>query len=840
MKFSRLLQFNAVPEWADGYINYAGLKRTVYELQQQVLDQSGLLTAEASKESPEEEPAADAKRFRLPKWGKRGLTEMTEDVESSALLELFDPVRIFTAKLDAEAAKVDEFYAAKEKEIFAEAETLQALLTHRGRAGLTDAEDGQPLSVAPYLAEQPEGSSGQKPTSRRGSVASRVHTRQSLFSGKTNEEDGSDVELDDMLAANTALIHHSEFTVEAQEQIRIKRKLTLLFVLLSLLKQFVELNKLGFTKICKKFDKVLQQQIRVAYVQGLSTSYTTFSDDTLAQIDARISDTVKEYARWVYGAPGETVRARAELRLLLREHIVWERNTVWKDMLGLEKTRHDIDGQQHKVGDAFTHSGKIAMTTLWKIPVPQFLLQWRVFNILLAVVVTVILISIDTFHDQQAHNCMAMLACVAILWATEAIPLYITLMLVPFLTVAFKVLKDDDGNQMQGAAAATKILSTMWNSVIMVLIGGFTLAAALSKYNVARVMSLYILAIAGTNPRNLLLAIMVVAVFLAMWISNVASPVLCFSLIQPVLRTIDTDLDLAKALILGIALALNVAGMTSPILSPQNIVAIQYMLPNPGWGNWFAVALPVGVILTVLIWLLLCVMYPKMQQTKLMAYKPIKEKFTWQQWYICIVTVATILMWCFMSNHHLTAAFGELGIVSVFALVMLFGAGLLNTNDINLYPWLIVLLAMGGLALGSAVTSSGLLSIVAHALQRRVEDYNAITVLAIFGIVVLAVATFVLHTVAAMIIVPLVKEVGDQLPHPHPNLLIMGTAFMASGAMALPTSGFPNVTAILMVDEVGKRYLTVKEFITRGLPASLICYVVVITVGYGIMSALGY
>lgn len=43
-----------------------------------------------------------------------------------------------------------------------------------------------------------------------------------------------------------------------------------------------------------------------------------------------------------------------------------------------------------------------------------------------------------------------------------------------------------------------------------------------------------------------------------------------------------------------------------------------------------------------------------------------------------------------------------------------------------------------------------------------------------------------------------------------------------------------------MTDELGKRYLTVNTFINRGVPASIIAFVVVITVGYGIMAALHF
>ncbi|OBT53998.1 hypothetical protein VE04_05451 [Pseudogymnoascus sp. 24MN13] len=54
--------------------------------------------------------------------------------------------------------------------------------------------------------------------------------------------------------------------------------------------------------------------------------------------------------------------------------------------------------------------------------------------------------------------------------------------------------------------------------------------------------------------------------------------------------------------------------------------------------------------------------------------------------------------------------------------------------------------------------------------------------------------------------------------------------------MGLPTSGFPNMTAIMMEDsQTGQRYLQVKHFISRGVPSSVLTLLVVITVGYGAM-----
>lgn len=62
---------------------------------------------------------------------------------------------------------------------------------------------------------------------------------------------------------------------------------------------------------------------------------------------------------------------------------------------------------------------------------------------------------------------------------------------------------------------------------------------------------------------------------------------------------------------------------------------------------------------------------------------------------------------------------------------------------------------------------------------------------------------------------------------------------MCSLAMGLPVSGFPNMNAIMMEDEMGVRYLNTIDFIKSGVPASLLGLSTLITVGYLIMSMIG-
>jgi phosphate transporter len=116
----------------------------------------------------------------------------------------------------------------------------------------------------------------------------------------------------------------------------------------------------------------------------------------------------------------------------------------------------------------------------------------------------------------------------------------VTSILIPFLVVILRVLRDPITDhaghvsfvRLDAKAASKRIFSEMFSPVIMLLLGGFTLAAALSKHQIAKNMAGYVLSKAGSQPHHVLLANMFVATFASMWISNVAAPVLCFSLIS--------------------------------------------------------------------------------------------------------------------------------------------------------------------------------------------------------------------------------------------------------------------------------------------------------------------
>lgn len=762
------------------------------------------------------------------------------------------PRETFLKQLEEERFKVDDFYKRTEIKYFNRFNSLNNDLVSQHIIK----KNKNPFKNGINISETLDGAASFTSTIPTDLISHDTNNNETIeydADEEEGEEEEEDVAEEDSLLKkndNTALLNYSQFDIKTQKRAFLKKTIVNSYIDLCQLKSFIELNKLGFLKITKKFDKVLNYNIKQELILSdifYKDTYT-FQSETLATLNEKLLKLIEFYAL-ITKQLSDIPRCKHELKSYLHDHIVWERSTTWKDMLGLESQELSQNLQNTTEADLMAEKLNLGyykyplpnflqidtkFLTIKNIAIPKLLFTIKAAKIAFIFVFTAILLGVKTFNDRVEGRCMALVECVALLWASEAIPLFATAFLVPLLTVLFKVLKNEDGTTMSGADASSTILASMWSSTIMILLAGFTLGEVLAKYDVARVLASWLLAAAGTKPRNVLLMAMGVVFFLSMWISNVAAPVLTYSLLSPLLDPLDASAPFARALVMGVALAANIGGLSSPISSPQNVISMQYLKPyGIGWGQFFAVALPVGIISLLLAWGLMCFTF-KINTTKIEKFTPIRTKFSLKQWFIIVISVGTILLWCVESQ--IEVAFGSSGEIAILPIVLFFGTGLLTTNDLNTFPWSIVVLAMGGIALGKAVSSSGLLSTIAMALQKRIQNDGVMAILCIFGILMLVVGTFVSHTVSAIIIIPLVQEVGSKLEDPKAApILVFGCALLASAGMGLASAGFPNVTAISMTDKKGNRYLNMMMFLTRGVPASLLVFVTVITVGYGIM-----
>jgi len=144
----------------------------------------------------------------------------------------------------------------------------------------------------------------------------------------------------------------------------------------------------------------------------------------------------------------------------------------------------------------------------------------------------------------------------------------------------------------------------------------------------------------------------------------------------------------------------------------------------------------------------------------------------------------------------------------------------------------------GGICLGAAVDSSRLLALLTRALHAALSDAPLWIVFFGFTTVTFVVSSAISHTVSAIILLPVIAEVGASLG--HPRLLVLGGAFACSSAMALPVSSFPNMAAISVESETGTPYVSAADVIKVGAPITALSAVVLLTAGYLAMYTIGF
>lgn len=580
MKFSHSIQFNAVPDWSSHYIAYSNLKKLIYQLEKQVHAQSGLART------------------------------ASQDAESSPLLmngNLDDPDKIFRHKLDDELEKICTFYRLKELEIFGEVDALLKDVEEfeaEHEAGEVDGEGGglRRQSVWARARQQSIFRSFQLPPPRRrrpSDATSREATipeadesegedddensalNKSQYSDRRPSTRGKDFASGQQIgpqddpndspeiARRRPSIAFNDFGDDTllqalyDEGITLKKRIINLYVNICELRSFIQLNETGFSKVLKKYDKTLDRNLKSSYIKSNVKKGYPFQTSTMDQLSEKLVGVEKAYASIV--TKGDVDTARGELRLHLREHVVWERNTVWREMIGIERKaqaanlgiRNTMLGQDNDPkkarlqGDNEDGAMKEIRTPLGRTKCPKFLISGTFWVLVACIAVFTVMLLVPIMERKEQQNCLALVVFVSLLWATEvisqflptsvsitnllqAIPLFVTSLLIPLLVVILQVVRQDSKPyaRLTSKQATSYIFSAMWTPVIMLLLGGFTIAAALSKYNIAKMMATFVLSKAGTKPRTVLLTTMGVAMFASMWISNVAAPVLCFSIIQ--------------------------------------------------------------------------------------------------------------------------------------------------------------------------------------------------------------------------------------------------------------------------------------------------------------------
>jgi phosphate transporter len=152
-------------------------------------------------------------------------------------------------------------------------------------------------------------------------------------------------------------------------------------------------------------------QLQAHYLHDILEPTPPFDQASHARIADAQSALAHLYAKCV--TDGDLAAAQRYLKLNLREHIAWERDTVWRQMIGHERRGEGgtllgatVDTTEEKAFEVRTRVGRVRFSR-------------RNAWVVISALVFAILLNVSVVEGDEANRCFAVLVFATLLWATE-------------------------------------------------------------------------------------------------------------------------------------------------------------------------------------------------------------------------------------------------------------------------------------------------------------------------------------------------------------------------------------------------------------------------------------
>lgn len=418
--------------------------------------------------------------------------------------------------------------------------------------------------------------------------------------------------------------------------------------------------------------------------------------------------------------------------------------------------------------------------------------------------ILVLMLPMDTIPIEDLtlvqHRLLAIFLLAALLWVLEPVPVFATSILI--IALELVMISDKglhpfratpEGHELGDLLPYTDIFAAFSSPIIILFMGGFALAIAASKYELDNNLARVLLKPFGNQPKFIMLGLMLITSVFSMFMSNTATTVMMLALLGPIVASAPKgDLGI-KALVLCIPIAANTGGIATPIGTPPNAIALQYLTGENSISflSWMMMGLPFVLIQLTIAWFLLQKLFPSSQPTMVLKLDGAFQR-NWRAIVVYLTFAATILLWMTTSLHGMNTY-----VVSIIPLAVFTLTGIMGKDELKQINWDVLWLVAGGIAIGIGLEQTGLAKALAHAIDY--ESLSPISVVITLSLVCWLMANFMSNTATANLLMPIAAAIGSTMSSLNEvgglQGLLVVVAFSASLGMILPVSTPPNSLA---------------------------------------------
>lgn len=381
-----------------------------------------------------------------------------------------------------------------------------------------------------------------------------------------------------------------------------------------------------------------------------------------------------------------------------------------------------------------------------------------------------------------------------ILWLSESVPPFVPTFLLWTLTPLLLA-------PLANKFALTNVLTWAVDPVLALFLGGFVIGVAAERHGLDKRLARLSLKAAGNSFHKLLLMVIFLTAFLSMWMSNIAAAALMLACLHPVFANLEKSDILRRTLLVGVALGANLGGISTPIGTGPNAIAIASLSPvqSISFLKWMFFALPLAVGMLVVGYLLLTV---RLQLNKPVSFSVIENiaedrfesetnKLKSNEISFLFVLFATICLWLSEPWHGIPAA-----VVSLGATAFIFLSQILKSEDLLKIDWSTLLLIAGGITLGKLLEQSELIKTLAG--QTAWNELNPTLALFLLCLASATLSALMSNTATVVMLIPLAMTL---IPAPSTAILV---AIATSFGMPFVISTPPNA---MVYGEGGVKFL---------------------------------
>jgi len=437
--------------------------------------------------------------------------------------------------------------------------------------------------------------------------------------------------------------------------------------------------------------------------------------------------------------------------------------------------------------------------------------------------------SIPLTPQQTAYRAKVMLGILvmaAIFWASGAVPVGITALLVGVIMYFTGILRPDD------------IAKAYAKDSVIFIFGVLAMAAAISKTGLDRRIGLLLLGPAKTLPRLLFLFLPLLGIACA-FVSEHALIAFIMPLIMVVYASsiraagIKKDKALAVMFVLSLCFAANCGGPGSPAAGGRNAVMLGILADYgnaPSFGQWVQYGLPFVPVMALVIASYFFIVLRKKVLVKTLNVSALVRQASEKigpmnknEYITAAVLIVVILLWITASDTY------GMGGPVILGLVALNMFRILRWRDIAAIPWDVVALYASATALGKGLAVTGAALYLADGFVSLLPEFlRSGEGLAIAVSLFTGVATNFMSdgaTVSAIgpITIPMATISGT-----HPWMMGLATAFASSFAHMLIIGTPNNAIAYAMAKDplTGEQLVTLGDFLKHGSIVLLLSFAV--------------